>query len=421
MDQDWLAVFESLSSVYIKKAYSNIAVNEAVSRHKGARESFVRTFAKGVIRDTVRLDYIINSLASRGIGSIKSRPLIIIRMGMYAIDSLGSVPDHAAVNEAVRLSKSVAKGSDRFVNGILREYIRQADSFSKESLEPDIRYSFTEPVFSLLTQQYGREAFGIADALNQPPQLYIRINKLRTDREYVIRCLKESGFDAEASEDVPEAVAVSGSGIVSHSLYRDGYISVQSISSMMAVRALNPESGSRVLDLCAAPGGKSGYMAELMGNKGSITACDIHPHRLKLMEAAFKRTGVSIAGIKEADASLYDASMEASYDYVAADVPCSGLGVIGSKPEIKLTADPSSYDRLIELQKKILDNALHYVKSGGRVMYSTCTLNKNENENVVKQVLSKTSTLTRIIEMHTILPYNGKVGFFYCIIEKNVI
>ena len=419
MNRDWLAVFEALKSVYSDGAFSNISINEAVSRHKGSRESFVRTFAKGVLRDSIRLDYIIDRLADRGMDSIKQRPLIILRMGIYAIDSLDSVPQHAAVSEAVELAKSVAKGSDRFVNGMLRGYLRRRDGFDPEGMEPHKRYSFSEGVYSLLSEQYGEEVTDIAEALNTPPEVYLRANTLKAGRDEVIEMLKEQGIDAYPCEENSEAVKAVGSGMVSNDLYRQGYYTVQSLSSMIAVKALDPKPGSDVLDLCAAPGGKTGYMAELMGNEGSITACDIYPHRLMLTQAAMKRLGVSICAPEERDAAVFEPSFEERFDYVLADVPCSGLGVIASKPEIKLTADPAGYDGLITLQKAILTNAIRYVRPGGRIEYSTCTLNKNENEEVVKDVLSKTCSSARIVEMTTIMPYNGKVGFFYTIIEKS--
>jgi 16S rRNA (cytosine967-C5)-methyltransferase len=132
-----------------------------------------------------------------------------------------------------------------------------------------------------------------------------------------------------------------------------------------------------------------------------------------------KRLGVSICTVEERDAAVYDDSLREFFDYVLADVPCSGLGVAASKPEVKLNADPSAFDALIDIQKSILTNAIRYLKPGGRLEYSTCTLNKNENENLVKQVLSKEDTSAGIVEMSTLMPYNGKVGFFYCIIEKN--
>ena len=421
MNRDWLAVFEALKSVYAGGAFSNMSVNEAVSRHKGTRESFVRTFAKGVIRSTIRIDHVIDSLAGKGISSIKPRPLIILRMGIYAIDELGSVPDHAAVNEAVELAKKTAKGSDRFVNGMLRNYLRRKDDFAPDKLEPHVRYSMSKEVFSLLSEQYGDEAIRIAEALNEPSQVYLRVNTLKADRDEIIRKLAEYGIEGLGAEENSEAIRASGSGIVSCELYRQGFYTIQSLSSMIAIKALKPEPGSRVLDLCAAPGGKTGYMAELMGNEGSITACDVHPHRLMLTQAAMKRIGVSICALEERDAAVHDASLDESFDYVLADVPCSGLGVIASKPEIKLTADPSQYDSLTEIQKSILSNAIRYLKPGGKLEYSTCTLNKNENEEVVKQVLSKEGTSVRVIEMTTLMPYNGKVGFYYCIIEKNAI
>ena len=421
MNRDWLAVFEALKAVYTDGAYSNISINEAVSHHKGLRESFVRTFAKGVIRSTIRIDHVIDSLAGKGISSIKPRPLIVLRMGIYAIDELDSVPDHAAVNEAVELAKTVAKGSDRFVNGMLRNYLRRKDDFAPDRLEPHIRYSMGKDVFSLLSEQYGDEAVRIAEALNEPAEVYLRANTLKADRDEIIRRLAEYGIEGRGAEENSEAIHASGSGIVSCELYRQGFYTIQSLSSMIAVKALAPEPGSRVLDLCAAPGGKTGYMAELMGNEGSITACDVHPHRLMLTQAAMKRIGVSICALEERDAAVHDASLDGSFDYVLADVPCSGLGVIASKPEIKLTADTSRYDSLTEIQKSILANALRYLKPGGRLEYSTCTLNKNENEEVVKHVLSKEDTSARIIEMTTLMPYNGKVGFYYCIIGKNAI
>ena len=421
MNKDWLAVFEALKAVYTDGAYSNISINEAVSRHKGLRESFVRSFAKGVLRSSIRLDYTIDTLAGKGISSIKQRPLIILRMGIYAIDELDSVPDHAAVNEAVELAKKVAKGSDRFVNGMLRNYLRRKDEFAPDKLEPYVRYSMRKDIFSLLSEQYGDEAIRIAEALNEPSEVFLRANTLKADRDEVIRKLAEYGIEGRGAEENSEAILAKGSGIVSCELYRQGFYTIQSLSSMIAVKALAPQPGSRVLDLCAAPGGKTGYMAELMGNKGSITACDVHPHRLMLTQAAMNRIGVSICALEERDAAIYDESLADSFDYVLADVPCSGLGVTASKPELKLTADSSAFEGLIDIQKRILDNALRYTKPGGRLEYSTCTLNKNENEEVVKHVLSKEGTSARVIEMKTLMPYNGKVGFYYCIIGKNAI
>ena len=418
MNSDWLAVFESLKNVYTEGAYSNMAINEALLHHKGCSESFVRNYAKGVLRSTVKLDYLIDRLASRGIAKIAARPLILLRMGIYAIDSLGSVPDHAAVNEAVNLAKKLAKGSDKFVNGVLRTYLRDKDKYIIPEDRPDLKYSISKDIISLLSNQYGDETAGILKGLNEPTRTVIRVNKLLAERDDVIDRLTESGFDAEASDESENAILASGSGIVSSNLYREGKISLQSLSSMLAIEALGIKAGSKILDMCAAPGGKSAYIAELMGNSGVILSCDIHEHRLRLIERTMERLGIDIVATAIMDGSEYSRDMEGRFDYVIADVPCSGLGVMASKPEISFNSDPKTYDELIRIQTSILKNALRYVREGGRVEYSTCTLNREENERVVEKALSD-DTGARVVEMRTLMPYNNKVGFYYCIIEKS--
>ena len=419
MNRDWLAVFEALKSVYADKAYSNMAINEALLHHNGCKESFVRNYAKGVLRDTIKLDYFIDSLASRGIGKIKVRPLIILRMGIYAINSLGSVPEHAAVNESVNLARRVARGSEGFINGVLRSYIRKRDELVIPGDREDVRYSVNSAIISLLREQYGDEAEDILNAFNEPSKTIIRVNRLRADRTGVTDSLRAMGIEAEASSESPNAIVSSGSGIVSSDLYKAGLISIQSLSSMIAIEALDPKPGSRVLDMCAAPGGKSAYMAELMDNSGSITSCDIHEHRLKLIDKTMERLGIDIVQPMHADGTLHDKSMDDSFDYVLADVPCSGLGVMAGKPEIRFSLDADGMAGLQAVQKAILKNAARYAKAGGRIEYSTCTLNRDENERIVESVLNESKdSLISIIEMKTLMPYNSKVGFFYCILEK---
>ena len=421
MNKDWLTVFEALKSVYSDGAYSNMATSEALFHHKGCKESFVRNYVKGVLRDTIRLDYYIDKLAARGIKRISMRPLIILRMGIYAIENLDSVPDHAAVSESVKLAKKVARGSDGFINGVLRSYIRQKDELIIPDDRLDIRYSMSEAIVSLITEQYPNEAEDILKGLNEPSATIIRVNTLRAKREDVITNLIHEGKEAEESSESPNAVIASGSGIVSSDLYKAGLISIQSLSSMLAIEAFAPKEGSRVLDLCAAPGGKSAYMAELMGNKGLITACDIHEHRLALIDKTMERLGIDIVNTSLSDATNHVADMDECFDYVLADVPCSGLGVMASKPELKFKSKSSEFGELIEIQKRILRNAISYTKAGGIIEYSTCTLNKKENEEVIETVMKESDEgLLRVLEMKTLMPYNCKVGFFYCIVEKNL-
>ena len=392
---------------------------------------------KGTIRQTVTLDFIINRLADSGLKGIRLRTLIILRMGLYALREMDSVPDHAAVNESVALARKTAKGTDKFINAVLRSYIRSRDEYEvldgSDGQEPpflrnikdrceklSVRYSFPVDIIKLICSQYGDQAEKILVGLNTPTPVILRVNTLRTSREDLIELLKKEGIKAEAIHGSELAVLAEGSGIISSDMFRKGYYSIQSLSSMMAVEALAPAAGSNVLDLCAAPGGKSTMMAEMMGNCGSITACDIHEHRLKLIEAYAARLGVDIIETCLMDAACHNTEMEGQYDYVLADVPCSGLGVMSTKPEIRLRADMESIKQLPGLQLSILRNALRYAKPGGKICYSTCTLNKQENEEITAALAAEDPTFGRIVEMNTILPYNNMIGFYYCIIEKSM-
>ena len=426
---DWLTAFEALKSVYIDGAYSNMALNEAIPRHKGCRDSFVRNLVKETVRQTVTADYIIGKLADRGLRGIRNRTLIIIRIGLCAIREMDSVPDHAAVNEAVALAGKTARGTGRFINAILREYLRRRDEFEPVITIDDagadrrlsVQYSMPEDIVSLIARQYGDETENILKGLNTPPGLVLRVNTLKITRESLITGLRHRGIDADALEETDRAVTARGSGIMESDLYREGMFTVQGLSSILSVEALAPEPGSKVLDMCAAPGGKSTMMAEMMENTGTITACDIHEHRLQLIRASAERTGADIIKTKLADGTVHDSMCDEKFDCVLADVPCSGLGVISTKPEIRLKTDVSSLSALSDTQLAILKNAFRYTRPGGRVCYSTCTLNKQENEEVVRRFMNETGTtgFARIVEMNTFLPYNNLIGFYYSIIEKN--
>ena len=426
-----------------------MALNEAIPRHRGCRDSFVRNFAKGTIRQTVTLDYIIGMLASGGLKGIRIRPLIILRMGLYAIRELDSVPDHAAVSEAVNLARKTARGNDRFVNAVLRSYLRRRDEFEQNTgigsasesagsmaekvQEPQflssiadpvkrlsVKYAMPEELTSLISEQYGDKAEDILRGLNTPPKVVLRVNTLRITRDELIAALGQEGITAEPAEESELAVVCEGGSIISSDLFRIGMFTVQNLSSIIAVESLAPRPGSKVLDMCAAPGGKSTMMAEMMDNKGLITACDIHSHRLELIEASASRTGADIIETRLADGTVFDPSLAEKYDYVLADVPCSGLGVMASKPEIRLHTSASELKELTDIQYGILQNAYRYAREGGRICYSTCTLNKDENERLVQRFIDSEGRFARVIEMNTILPYNNLIGFYYCIIEKTV-
>ena len=390
---DFLTTFSALKSVYIDGSFSNIAINEAIEQHPGCQVGFVRTFTKGVIRDTLKLDHYVDQLASKGLKGIKNRTLIVLRMGIYAIESLDSVPDYAAIDLTVGLAKKVCKGQDKFVNGVLR-------SFTRQRSELDVASTFPSELESLIREQYGDEADSIMRALDTPAPLVLRPNRLKVNQT--------------------EPIISDGGQVISSDDFREGKFSVQSLSSIEAIEQLAPAKGSRVLDMCAAPGGKSCAMAEIMENDGEIIACDIYEHRTQLIDAQAKRLGIDIIKTELLDGTVHKSEWENQFDYVLADVPCSGLGVIPSKPEIKLKADVDSYTEIQDIQFKILMNAISYVKPGGMVEYSTCTINKNENQGVIDRALRECK-LVQILENTSFLPYNNKIGFYYCILKKVVL
>ena len=418
MDQDWISSFEALKSVYIDGAYSNMALNQAISAHQGCRDSFVRTFVKGTLRDTLLLDAIIDRLARKGAGSIKKRTLIILRMGLYAVRSMDSVPDYAAVSEAVNLARISAKGTDRFVNAILRSYLRR-----RSSLEPAPEAAFPPWLTCMLNEQYGSDAGIIMQGLNTPPPLVLRVNLMRTNPAELSEHLRSEGISTYVTEESGRALIAAGGNVTGSEFFRKGHFTIQSLPSILAIEALGVTPGSAVLDMCSAPGGKTAMMAEMMEDRGSITACDIHPHRLELVTNTAERLGCSVISTRLLDGTEHVDAWDERFDYVLADVPCSGIGVMGTKPEIRFRTDMSELGDLIRTQENILYNALSYVKRGGLVCYSTCTLNKEENEGVafrVRDRMCESLSFVRIVEMKTFLPYNNSIGFYYCILKKDV-
>lgn len=422
MNRDWTASFDALKKIYLDDAYANQAINEALKEHPGSSPGFVRVMSKGVVRNTMLLDHTIASFAARGLKGIKKRTLIVLRMGFYALACMDGVPDHAAVNETVSLAKKVSRGSSGFVNALLRAFLRSGFALpipdGTDSRSLSLRYSVPEPVVELLLAQYGEdEGAHILAALQEVPNLCLRSNGLKIERAALIERLCLDGHEARKDEESEHGIFVEGGALVGSRLYEEGFFTVQNSSSIRAVEALSPKPGQRLLDLCAAPGGKTAFMAELMQNRGEIVACDLHPHRVTLMENTFRRMGAEIVRAEQRDATVFAEEYEEAFDGVLADVPCSGLGVMASKPELRLRLDPGTFPELLEIQASILENAYRYTKPGGLLMYATCTLNRNENERQITRFRDKYPS-AETVDINLILPYNKNAGFFYCLMRK---
>lgn len=423
MNSDWYAVYVALRNVYCDNSYSNLAINEALKEYKVSSQGFVRVMSKGVIRDTILLDYNIDRLAKNGIKGIKKKHLIILRMGMYAMAKMDSVPAYAAVNEAVSLAEKISPTIKGFINGMLRAFEREGSIILVPDTDDELRllsyrYSFPYHLVRFIFKQYGKEAIeGIIKGLYDIPELNIRVNSFTINRDDLKKCLVDRGITVRDNPLARNGIIIENGSVVNIPEFKSGMFTVQSTSSLRSVEVLNPKPGDNVLDMCAAPGGKSTAMAEMMNDTGFIMACDIHDHRVRLIKELSKRLGLSSIKTKVMDATLYDESLCERFDKVLADVPCSGLGIIAGKPELKLHVDLNELPSLYEIQHSILKNAFYYLKTGGELLYSTCTINKRENEHIVSRLCDSFEN-SSIVEYNSILPYNKQVGFYYCKIKK---
>lgn len=414
---DWLKTFNILRNIYINQSYSNLSLNSELRDMSSADASFVRNFVKGTIRYSIKLDYYIDKLASKGIQSLKTNIKIVLRMGLFAIEYLDNMPDYAAVNESVNLASRVAGGSEKIINAILRNFLRNLDELSLGIKDIPTREACPENLFSLIKNQYPDSYEKIITSLNQAIPVIARCNLLRGTRDALVSALSGINIQTKILEDTQSGLVLSGENIINNEYYRKGFYSIQNLPSILAIEALNPAAHSKCLDLCAAPGGKSFAAQELMLGTGQIIACDIHQHRLDLIEKDAERLGLDNIQTRLLDATEFVPEFQDSFDYVICDVPCSGIGTIRSKPEIKLFFDESKFSGIYETQYRILENGFKYLKNGGYLIYSTCTLLKQENEYLTQKFINN-NKICKLIENKTFMPYNEMIGFYYCILSK---
>ena len=349
----------------------------------------------GVIENKYYIDYMIDKLSKVKTNKMEIYVKTLLRMGVYQIIFLNSISDYAAVNETVNLAKKKNSKVSGFINGILRNVIRQKEEIGKVKTKDDvdylsIKYSYDKWMIRNWMIHFGKEfTEELLEANNERPNIYLRTNTLKITRDELIKKLEKQNIKAEKVNVVEEAIKVEHlKDIENNSLYKEGLFTVQDVSSMLVGKVMNPKENSLVLDVCSAPGGKTTHMATLMNNTGQVVSRDIYDHKLKLIKAASKRLGLTNVDVEEFDGMKLDRESIGKFDYVLADVPCSGLGIIRRKPEIKYK-EKEEFRQLPPIQKKILENASKYVKVGGTLIYSTCTIQDSENIDVVNEFLQK--------------------------------
>ena len=425
MDANRKTAYLTLMDVESKKSYSNIALNHQIVCNKPHSQGFVRELVYGVLENKLLLDYYIDQLVNSGADSLRASDRTILRMGIYQLGYMDSVPEYAAVNESVILAKRYCKGRDGFVNGVLRNYlnckftIKLPDRTEDEIKYLSIKYSYQPWIIKLWMEQYKVEFVeDMLEAGNETPQNTIRLNWLRIMKKDLIQQLEDRGYQVEPGAVCQNALYVKGSELLGTELYKHGLFSVQDESSMLVAEKLDPKHGDVVMDVCAAPGGKTMAIAERMNNTGAIIASDIYRRKLDIIDKEAKRLGVTNVETRSLDATRVDSSMVQKADKVLVDVPCSGLGVVRRKPEIKYKEKTEEMDLLPKKQLAILSASSQYVKPGGTLLYSTCTINPYENQRVIASFLQKNPSFKKE-EAIQLLPHINKTdGFFICVMKK---
>ncbi len=421
MDRDRRLAFLILKEIEAKGTWSNLAVKDALSSQKASSEAFVRELVYGCIRNRKLLDYNTDRfLRSPG---LKTAERVLLRMGFYQMALMDGVADHAAVNETVSLASAFMKGRQGFINAVLRSFQRDGKRLLDDGCAT--RYSCADWIERLWTKAYGSErAEEYMKASCVPAPFTIRANTVEISRDELAARLRALGLETENSSISQSCLTVKGGGALDTEEYKDGLFSVQGEASANAVELLAPLPGESVLDLCAAPGGKTCAAAELMKDSGRIAAFDVYAHRAELINKEAARLGHGIIVTGTMDASVFEPSLEGLWDAVIADVPCSGLGTLSKNPEIKLREmSPEEAEKyiaeLVLKQKEILKNAALYARPGGRVLYSTCTVDPFENEQITEGFISEHPGYS-IEKQQQIYPSpDGRDGFYSCVIRRS--
>ncbi len=405
-------------------AYSNLVLEPLIAQNRlDARDgAFASAVFYTALERRVTIDHILKKYSRQPLDGLDPAVLAILRTGVAQLAWMDGVDDYAAVNESVNLAREFGKAkASGFVNGVLRSFLRDGKQVPPAAggqvQALSVAYSCPEWLVALWLEAYGQEACEriLAHSLGRPP-VYLRANTLRIDAQGLVRQLAEEGVQATAQP--PEGcVRVDGKiPVETLASFREGLFHVQDRASQLCAAALAPQPGERVLDVCAAPGGKSFTIAQLMQNRGEVVARDLHEKRVRLIAEGAGRLGISAIAASAGDASEWDAGL-GGFDRVLCDVPCSGFGIIRRKPEIKYKPQ-KAIQNLPEIQYKILQTSAHYLKPGGRLVYSTCTLLPAENEQVVGRFLQAQAGFALCSQT----TYTGEEldtdGFFVAVMEK---
>lgn len=377
------------------KKQSHIVLKETLDSHKDLEKNqraFVTRLFRGTIERQIELDYIIDAFSKTPTGKMKKVIKYILRMSVYQLKYMDSVPVSAVCNEAVKLTaKRKFVGLKGFVNGVLRNIAKNIDSVEYPKNEEEmlsVKYSVPQWIIDMWNEQYGNEqTVKMLSGLYSRTETTVRCNESKAPVEDIIKSLKYADVEVKKSEIYDKALFISNyNSLTDLDVFNSGMITVQDLSSMMVGLAANPKEGNYVIDVCAAPGGKTLHISEMMNRTGTVEARDLTKYKVNLINDNIKRLGNKNIITKVMDATVMDEKSIEKVDIVIADLPCSGLGVINKKSDIKYNVSKDQIMELVKLQRKILSVVSQYVKKGGTLIFSTCTVNKYENDENVEWI-----------------------------------
>ncbi|MDT8859078.1 16S rRNA (cytosine(967)-C(5))-methyltransferase RsmB [Alkalihalobacillus sp. MEB130] len=388
---------EILLQIEKNQAYSNLLLNQTVNRSKlDPRDVGLLTeIVYGTIQRRDTLDYYLNSFVKKGVDSLQDWVKVLLRLSVYQLAYLDRVPDRAVVHEAVTIAKKRGhKGISGMVNGVLRSILREGlpslEGIKNETKKVALEFSYPVWLVKRWEDQYGlTETKAMCQSGLEPPHVTVRVNQVKATVEEALFLLEKDGLKVKKGVLSPDAIVIEKGNVFQTDAYKQGYVTAQDESSMLVGRALGAKPGMRVADTCAAPGGKSTHIAEQMDDTGTVLSFDLHDHKVKLIHDQTKRLGLTCIQAEAMDArNLHDKVTE-QFDRVLVDAPCSGFGVIRRKPDIKWSKREKDIQAIKQIQQEILKAVAPFVKQGGSLIYSTCTVDKDENEESVANFLAE--------------------------------
>lgn len=409
--------YRILNQYFEDESFLNIALNEELKKSELKREDkdLCTTIVYGTIQNLLAIQYQLQPYIKGK--RVKKKIKTLLYLSLYQLMYLDKIPEYAIINEAVNIAKKQGYQTSRFVNAVLRNFVRN-ERRSLEDLDELERISIetSHPLWmvKMFNNQYGLEKTKkICLEDNTPPTRSGRVNTLKASKEELLKegCFKEGTLSKDA-------LLYDKGNLALTSYFKEGKVTIQDESSQLVARLLDPQKTDYVLDMCSAPGSKTTHLSALMENQGKIEAYDLYEHKVKLVEYNLRRLGVKNVHIQAGDSTkLKEVYSEKTFDRILLDAPCSGFGVLKRKPEIKYH-DSSIMDGLVSLQTLLLENAYYLLKNDGTMVYSTCTINKKENELMIQKFIEKHPDM-EVIKQRTILNYEYHTdGFFMCKMKK---